>query len=58
MRWRALSCVALLPFLLGGCVFAVGTGGRSDERRMESLERRLSRAEERLGIAPGAKEAR
>lgn len=51
MRRIAFSAaLALVPLFLGGCIFAVGSGDRSDDRRMTRLEERMTRAESQLGI--------
>jgi hypothetical protein len=50
MRRIALVALALVPGLLGGCVFAVGNGDRSDDRRLTRLEQRMAAAEKKLSI--------
>ena len=45
MRRIALAALVLAPVLLGGCIFAVGNGDVSDERRLTRLEQRMEAAE-------------
>lgn len=59
----ALAGLALAPFLLGGCIFAVGNGEQSDDRRLTRLEQRMAAAEAKLGTsqpkaAPAAEPAK
>ena len=54
MKRIALPALALAPFLLGGCIFAVGHSEQSDDRRLTRLEQRMSAAETKLGMAKAA----
>lgn len=54
-RWRGLAMAAALvaaTFTLPGCLLAVGSSSSASDRRLERLEERMRRAEERLGIPP------
>jgi len=48
MRRIALAALVMAPVLLGGCIFAVGNGDVSDERRLTRLEQRMEAAEKKL----------
>ena len=48
MRGIAFVAVVLAPLSLGGCIFAVGNGERSDERRLTRLEQRMAAAEKKM----------
>lgn len=50
MRGIAFGALALAPVLLGGCIFAVGNGDVSDDRRLTRLEQRMAAAEKKLGL--------
>jgi hypothetical protein len=54
MRRIALTALGTTPFLLGGCIFAVGHGEESDDRRLTRLEQRMSAAEKKLADQPKA----
>ena len=63
MKRLTLPALALVPFLLGGCIFAVGHGEQSDDRRLTRLEQRMAAAEAKLGkdqakAAPAAEPAK
>jgi hypothetical protein len=49
MRRLALTALGAAPLLLGGCIFAVGHGEQSDDRRLTRLEQRMAAAEAKLG---------
>lgn len=55
MRRLALAALVAASTMLGGCVFAVGSGDRADDQRMRKLEQRISRAEEKLDLATESK---
>jgi hypothetical protein len=50
MRRIALAALVLAPVLAGGCVFAVGNGDLSDDRRLKRLEQRMAAAEKKLNM--------
>jgi hypothetical protein len=50
MRRIVLAALVLAPVLLGGCVFAVGHGEESDNRRLTRLEQRMAAAEKKLNL--------
>ena len=50
MRRIAWTALVLAPVLLGGCVFAVGNGDQSDNRRLTRLEQRMAAAEKKLNM--------
>ncbi len=49
-RWATLLILVASTSGLGGCVFAVGTGGEGD--RIDRLEHRVAAAEKALNIQP------
>jgi outer membrane murein-binding lipoprotein Lpp len=56
MRRLALAALVLASTMLGGCIFAVGSGDRADDKRMRKLEERISRAEQKLDLGAETKQ--
>jgi DNA-binding IclR family transcriptional regulator len=46
------AALVAATFTLPGCLLAVGSSSSASDRRLERLEERMRRAEERLGIPP------
>ncbi len=57
MKVFALLTLLLLPFLMTGCVVAIGNKGeKTVDERVKDLEERMGAVESRLGISSSAEE--